>query len=120
MGRTVLVVDDDVHIREALIDVLEDCGFRAIGAANGAEALDRLQREGRPSLILLDLMMPVMDGIEFRRLQLGSPEVADIPVVVLSAHRDPDGLANELRPAALLRKPVRLPELIGAVGSHCR
>ena len=120
MGRTVLVVEDDACIRETLIDVLEDCGYQAIGAANGAEALARLQSGGRPSVILLDLMMPVMDGIEFRKVQLESPAVADIPVVVLSAHRDPDSLADELRPAALLRKPVRLPELIGALGSQCR
>ena len=113
--RLVLVVDDDVDIREALIDVLEEeGGFRAVGACNGAEALQRLQGGLRPDLILLDLTMPVMDGPTFHRLQLADERIASIPVVVLSAYRH---LAEELRPTVsrILAKPVDLKELVGTV-----
>jgi CheY-like chemotaxis protein len=112
--RLVLVVDDDLDIREIVMDVLVEAGMSAIGAADGADALRRLQAGLRPDLILLDLMMPVMDGLTFRRLQLADPELASIPVVILSAYRD---LAEKQRGLAtkILAKPIDLDELVGAV-----
>src|SRR5690242_12282079 len=83
--RLVLVVDDDREIRSALAEVLEDSEYEVLQAANGLEALEHLGRcELPPFLILLDVMMPKMNGWEFRREQLTRPALAAIPVVVIS------------------------------------
>ena len=88
MSHTVLVVEDDLDIRQALMEILDEHGFAALGARDGAEALDLLSRATElPCLILLDLMMPVMDGASFREAQRKDPRLASIPVVVLSAYR---------------------------------
>jgi CheY-like chemotaxis protein len=84
--RTVMVVEDDALVRELVIDVLAGEGFMPVGARNGEEALCRLRQDRlHPALILLDLMMPVMDGWRFRAEQLKDPELARIPVIVMSA-----------------------------------
>src|SRR5262245_13335746 len=85
--RLVLIVDDDHDIREALSQVLGDEGWVVATAADGREALDYLDahRDALPEVILLDLMMPVMSGGEFRAEQLKDPSLAPIPVVVISA-----------------------------------
>ena len=82
-----MVVEDDHLIREAIAEALGEEGFDVIEAANGREALDKLHAE-HASLVLLDLMMPVMDGWQFREAQLHDPEISTIPVVVLSAVQD--------------------------------
>src|SRR5258708_37448244 len=94
--RYVLVVEDDQATREALLAVLHARGFAAIGAADGREALDHLHEHPLPCLILLDLMMPVMNGWEFRQHQRNDSRLAAIPVLVLSA----DSNLNQ-KPAAL-------------------
>jgi CheY-like chemotaxis protein len=81
----ILIVEDDADLREMMAQLLTLEGFRAETVANGREALDYLQKGDYPDLILLDLMMPVMDGWEFRRRQRAHPEYAQVPVVVLSA-----------------------------------
>jgi CheY-like chemotaxis protein len=84
--RTVMVVEDDALIREMVVEILGDVGFTAVGAGNGEEALQHLRRARlQPALILLDLMMPVMNGWQFRIEQLKDPSLAGIPVVVMSA-----------------------------------
>jgi CheY-like chemotaxis protein len=119
MSHLILVVDDDRDIRDSLIETLEDHGFRATGAGNGAEALDVLRKgTERPSLILLDLMMPVMDGREFREEQLKNPTWAEIPVVVISAYSDAEARARSLD-AECMRKPLALRPLIDMVRRHC-
>jgi CheY-like chemotaxis protein len=80
-----LVVDDDVHIRESLSEYLQEEGFDVRSASHGLEALEVARRGPRPDVIVLDLLMPVMDGWDFRAAQLASPDLADIPVVVISA-----------------------------------
>jgi len=114
----VLIVDDDFALREALCVALEGEGFAVAAAANGQEALDYLRTEGRPCLVLLDLMMPIMNGWEFRAQQRQEPELADIPVVVLSAFaRSGD---EELRGIEqFLRKPIDLADLLAAVRAYC-
>jgi CheY-like chemotaxis protein len=115
----VLVVEDDVDIRESLMEVLEDHGYEPIGAENGLEALDKLREPGPPPcLILLDLMLPKMDGRAFRQKQLQSPEFADIPVVVISAFRDVGQIAQELK-VELLKKPFKLTEVISIARRYC-
>jgi CheY-like chemotaxis protein len=112
----VLLVEDDVDVREAVTDTLEDAGYRVTAARHGQEAL-ALLRDGRarPCLILLDLMMPVMDGWQFRELQSKDPALADIPVVALSAH----GGLHALGAADHLRKPVQLRALMEVVERFC-
>ncbi len=82
---SVLLVEDDLPIRDSLGEALAEEGFDVSTAGNGAEALERLRSGRRPSVIVLDLMMPVMDGWDFRQHQLGDPALKDIPVVIVSA-----------------------------------
>ena len=120
MSHTVLVVEDDVDIRQALMEILEEHGFAALGARDGAEALDLLSRAAElPCLILLDLMMPVMDGASFREAQREDPRLASIPVVVLSAYRDVDRHAAPLDAVSVLRKPPSVRELVTVLRTHC-
>ena len=115
----VLVVDDDIEIRESLVEVLEERGFHTISAANGAQALDQLHAGTRPELILLDMMMPVMDGATFREQQRREPELATIPVVLISAYQDLEERAERLCADATLRKPISFRDLIETVRRFC-
>lgn len=115
----VLVIDDDVAIREALEAVLEDEGYAVQSAANGREALALLRTgEGQPTVILLDLMMPVVNGWEFRAAQQGDPSLAPIPVVVLSADRDVAAKAAALQVSGYLAKPINLDVLLDVVRGY--
>jgi CheY-like chemotaxis protein len=115
----VLVVEDDVDIRATVCEALEDHGYRAVPAANGVEALNYLRSgQDRPCLILLDLMMPVMDGQGFRAVQRADESLASIPVVVISAYRDVQQYAEELD-AECLQKPVRLETLLETARKYC-
>lgn len=109
---TVLVVDDDADVRASLAEALADAGFRPLQAENGREALRRLEDGARPDVILLDLMMPVMDGWALREALLAAPALASIPVVVFTAHGITPEQAAPLRAQALLRKPVGLQQLL--------
>jgi two-component system, chemotaxis family, chemotaxis protein CheY len=116
----VLVVDDDDDIRGSLIEFLEDHGHHAVGAANGSEALALLNPpRPRPCLIILDLMMPVMDGSAFRSEQLQRPAVADIPVIVVSAYKDVEARAQQLGAVQWLAKPFDLRALLRLVEENC-
>jgi CheY-like chemotaxis protein len=115
----VLVVDDDAEIRETLVEVLEERGYRAVSAGDGKEALDTLLRGTRPELILLDMMMPVMDGATFRARQQAEPELAAIPVVLISAHEDLPKRVLELHADAALPKPISFRDLLSTVKRFC-
>ena len=93
-------------------------GFEATTAANGREALNHLHTSSKPHVILLDLMMPVMDGWEFRRLQQADPELAPVPVIVLSALDS--ARAATVDAVAFLRKPLDFDRLLELVRQHCR
>jgi CheY-like chemotaxis protein len=114
----VLIVDDDFALRDALCAALEGEGFSVAAVSNGEEALEYLRNGARPCLVLLDLMMPIMNGWEFRAEQRQDPELADIPVIVLSAFaRSGD---EELRGIErFLRKPFELSDLLAAVRAYC-
>jgi signal transduction histidine kinase len=112
-GRTLLVVEDDVDIRESLDGLLSMEGFRVTGCSNGREALDWLRISPKPDLILLDLMMPVMDGWQFRVAQKDDPELATIPVLALSA--DSTAKAAAIDAEAYLKKPVDYDTLIATI-----
>lgn len=116
----VLVVEDDLEIRESLMEILEEHGYQPVGAVNGIEALTKLREPGpQPCLIFLDLMLPQMDGRAFRQEQLRNPELASIPVVVISAFRDVSQVVQEMKVAELLKKPFKLEELIHVVQRYC-
>lgn len=113
----VLIVEDDADLREMMAQLLTLEGYRATTVANGRDALDYLHRGDRPEIILLDLMMPVMDGWEFRRRQGEDPALATVPVVVLSA-LDPSRAAD-LDGAAFLKKPLDFDRLLQLVRQYC-
>ncbi len=110
------MVDDDPDILEALSEILESEGFAIRQARNGQEALELLERRP-PNLILLDLMMPVMDGWEFAERIRGRVDWAQIPVIVLSADRNIGGKARELGALGYLAKPFELSDLLSLVQS---
>jgi CheY-like chemotaxis protein len=114
--RLILVVEDDAATREVVRDVLDGEGYCVVTAANGYEALAELRaRSSRPSVILLDLKMPIMDGWAFRGEQLKDRSLRAIPVVVLSADAAARAKAVWLRAAGYLRKPLRLDDLLRTV-----
>ena len=119
--RFILIVDDDADNRDSIGEALESEGYRVAGAANGAEALSLLRNKLlRPDLILLDIMMPVMDGWAFRAEQRNDPEIASIPVVVFTAYGVPKDIAEQLQAVGFLKKPPRLNDLLSAVSRVCR
>jgi CheY-like chemotaxis protein len=113
----VLVVDDDFDLLDALCEVLGDAGYGVARASNGFEALQILAEQPPPDLILLDLMMPIMDGHSFRRVQLADPRLAAIPTVALSAGPI-DLRIMELEPADWMPKPVSVATLLASVERH--
>lgn len=115
--RRVLVVEDDEGIREALVDLLGTEGFEVTSAVNGADALGKLRDVQRqhPDVILLDLMMPVMDGWAFRAEQRNDPALSEIPVVVITASRQAD--VATLAPKAFLKKPIDFDELLRVISA---
>ncbi len=121
MGQraSVLLVEDEPDVQESFKFMLESEGYSVVTADNGRDALNQLRRGFRPTLILLDLMMPVMDGFEFRRAQLRDARLAVIPVVVYSGHHDVKANAAQLRAAAYLQKPVDPDVLLELISTHC-
>ena len=113
----VLIVEDDADLREMMAQLLSLEGFRATAVANGREALEYLHEADVPQVILLDLMMPVMDGWEFRRKQQADPALASVPVIVLSALDL--ARAGNLDATAFLKKPLDFDHLLALVREHC-
>ena len=112
---TILLVEDDFDVREALVETLREEGYRVDCAGDGAQALEYLRDGGRPGLILLDLMMPRMSGSEFRMVQKGNPVWSHLPVVLLSADGRMDEKARALEVDGAVKKPIDLDELLGVI-----
>lgn len=110
-GKSILIVEDEELIRRAIQMVLEWEGYEVLCVNNGQEALDLLRSGRRPSLIVLDLMMPVLDGQQFREEQLRDPTIASIPVIVVSAA----SFADSVQADHLVRKPFEVRELLVAI-----
>jgi CheY-like chemotaxis protein len=113
----ILVVDDDRSLREALCDGLALEGYQVVCLGDGRAALDHLNRGERPCLILLDLMMPVMDGRTFRQAMLKDPALLDIPVVVITAGGAQ--IAAGVPAEAVLHKPLTIDDVVEVVQDHC-
>ena len=110
-SRDVLLVEDDDDFREGLADILRSEGYSVRCAANGLEALEYLRTaEHNPKVILLDLMMPVMNGWDFRQHMLAESTLRDIPVILLSGAQDLN--AKTLHAAGALNKPIELAHLL--------
>ncbi len=118
--RRALVVEDDEDIRDVVAMLLTVLGFDVREAPNGQVALETLRAGWIPTLIVLDLMMPVMNGWAFRAEQRKIPGAAKVPIIVLSARRPPyRGLDAELQVAEILPKPFELDSFLAAVSRHC-
>lgn len=115
----ILVVEDDGGVRDAMAAILRDEGHEVWLAASGRAALDRLGADPLPDVILLDLMMPQMDGESFRRAQVRDPRLAPIRVVVVSARPDVAVIARQIGIDGYLRKPMSFDELLAAI-ERCR
>jgi two-component system, chemotaxis family, chemotaxis protein CheY len=109
----VLLVEDDDHLREATADALRDSGIEVIEASDGRQGLEAM-RAAPPCLVLLDLMMPIMDGWELARVMASDPELAAIPICVVSAvpHQAPPQARH------VLPKPTTLSALLSVVRAH--
>jgi CheY-like chemotaxis protein len=115
MSFTILLVEDDFDVREALAETLREEGYAVDCACDGEEALEYLRGGHRPGLILLDLMMPRMSGSEFRMVQKVDPALSDLPVVLLSADSRMEDKARVLEADGAIRKPIDLPELLATI-----
>ena len=116
MSGTVLIVDDDSYIREALTDLFQDEGYRVLVARDGAEALALLAHE-RPCVILLDIMMPVMDGLTFLRHIRSTIPHRNIPVAIMTAV---PARVPKTVDVPLIRKPIEIHSLLDIVHQHCQ
>lgn len=121
MHKSILVIEDDQDIRESLHDVLGLMGYHVSVASNGREALEKLSlMKEPPCLIFLDLMMPVMDGWEFRSIQQSDPRMSSVPIVVVSADGNVQKKAKDMGAAVLLKKPVDIATLMQVTQKYCR
>jgi DNA-binding NtrC family response regulator len=114
----VFVIDDDTDILEAIAIVLKGAGYDAQTESNGADALASLKR-ATPCLILLDLMMPGMNGWQFRAEQMRDAALASIPTIVMTGFPAAAENASSLGAAACLKKPIDLDELLDTVARFC-
>ncbi len=115
----ILVVEDDDAIRETLVECLEAEGYAVAGAANGAEALVHLGRAGPPDVVLVDLVMPVMDGAELLSRMRADPATRGVPAVLMTAAA-PGALEPLPASDALLTKPFELDEVLAVVARWAR
>jgi CheY-like chemotaxis protein len=113
----ILVVEDDADSRGALCEALIDGGYMPFGVADGVEALEHLRTGARPNLIVLDLMLPRIDGWRFLTIVADAPDLSAIPVVVCTAAADahPPGVPRD----HVLTKPIKLDTLMGFVARYC-
>lgn len=119
--KVVLLVEDEDDARDLLAQILEDADYKVLRAANGLEALNVLESvKGECNIILLDLMMPVMNGWDFRRKQKQNPMMERIPVLLMSAGaRIASAASGDLDAAGFVSKPVEIPDLLDKVKQHC-
>jgi len=114
-----MLIEDDSETRDALAAVLQAYGYRVREAVDGRDALDQLHDGAHPCAILLDLMMPRMDGWEFREAQRADPKLCEIPLAVLSAVGNVRLQARRLGVETAFPKPVELDDVLAFLARHC-
>lgn len=115
----ILVIEDDLDIRESIRDVLELESYTVTASKNGQDALDYLNSGApKPKIILLDIMMPIMDGYEFRKRQLMDDSFANIPTIILSADRNFHIHVSSMKIKDFLKKPIDLDRLLTIIRRH--
>lgn len=112
LKKKILIIEDSLDIQDTLSEILEAQGFNVELASNGKDGMDRLINREPPQLILLDLRMPVMNGEEFRRLQLQIPYLSRIPVILMSADSYISRRSASLKTERYLKKPFHIEELM--------
>jgi two-component system response regulator MprA len=117
--RPLLLVEDDDDVRDAIAASLRDEGYVVAEAGNGRLALEWLRRNADPCLVLLDLWMPVMSGVEMRAAMVQDPRLAALPLVVVTAAGDGKAQAEEMGAIGYLRKPLDLRDLLETVERFC-
>ena len=115
----ILYVEDEIDTRDAVTFALKNQGYRVFGVANGQTALDYLRSSPPPCLILLDLMVPVMDGWQFMAVRARDPNLMSIPVVIVSAHTSIQRQTTPLKAAGYLTKPIDVDLLFETVRKYC-
>jgi len=118
-GARILVVDDDNAIRETLRAILEDEGYRVSVAANGRDALDVLEAVGPPSLCIIDLVMPVMNGWQLCAELARRPALARVPVLLVSANSHVDAPPAGLETVHVMKKPISFDRLLEYLEHYC-
>jgi CheY-like chemotaxis protein len=114
----VLIIEDDFSIRTQLARLLEEEGYEVASAADGAEGLEFLLSHAYPSLIVLDIYMPHMDGVEFLEQLQRNPKLASIPVIAISASANLKRMAPHLPVAAQISKPIDMDAFLYVVQNH--
>jgi CheY-like chemotaxis protein len=114
LAAQILIVEDDDDLREVVKDLLRDLGYNVATAVNGSDALHYLRTNRPPGLIVLDVMMPVMDGVEFCRRRLRDPALRSIPIFLFTARGQSIANVSAVR---VLRKPLVVDEFIDAIRS---
>lgn len=116
----ILIVEDDIYIRESLQELLETEGFKVTTVDNGQSAIDWLRRARTlPQLILLDLMMPIKDGFAFRQEQLADKHLAGVPVVIMTADSNIEAKSRQIGVKEFLKKPLDLDALLACAQRYC-
>ncbi len=110
--KKILIVEDNADIGQALYDVLSDCGHQVEIALNGKDGLDHLFNHEKPDLIILDIFMPVLGGVEFRKMLQAIPALAFIPIIGMSADAMVKQRCHSMGIHHFLKKPFELPELL--------
>lgn len=112
MTKKILIVEDDLDIAKNLLDLLTSEGYEVDHASNGKMALDKMRNGEKPELILLDLMMPMMDGFQFRNEQESDPQLATIPVIIMTADGHIESKKLLIGAKASVRKPIDIDKLL--------
>jgi len=115
---SILVVEDDEDIAWILRELLASEGYDVVVASNGKQALELLPKMQAPCLVLLDLMMPVMNGWEFLRAKVQDARIAPLPVVVVTAYDDQSAAQDDVK--QIIRKPIEMDTLLKVVREYCQ
>lgn len=117
--KIIMLIEDDSDIRNGIAAVLTLGGFRVMSAANGQDALAQLAKGPKPDLILLDISMPIKDGVQFRKEQEMDASLASIPVVIMTAHEYAESKRFEVGAKDVLKKPFEIDAMLEIIRRHC-